>query len=50
MIWFEVLVEGASDLPAVRNVLTRHFGLVENEQFRIHRHKGRGSLPDDLLP
>ncbi len=49
MIWFEVLVEGASDVPAVRDVLTRHFGLVENVQFRIHRHKGRGNLPDDLL-
>lgn len=49
MIWLEVLVEGASDVPAVRGVLTRRFGLVENVHFRIHRHKGRGSLPDDLL-
>lgn len=49
MIWLEILVEGASDVPVVRNVLTRHFRLVENEQFRIHRHKGRGILPDDLL-
>ncbi|HNC22472.1 MAG: DUF4276 family protein [Candidatus Accumulibacter sp.] len=49
MIWFEVLVEGASDVPAVREVLTRHFGLQENVHFRIHGHKGRGSLPDDLL-
>jgi hypothetical protein len=49
MIWFEVLVEGASDVPAVREVLTRHFGLLENLHFRIHRHKGRGILPDDLL-
>jgi hypothetical protein len=30
-------------------VLARHFGLVENVNFRIHRHKGRGKLPDDLL-
>jgi hypothetical protein len=49
MIWIEVLVEGASDVPAVRNVLSRHFGLEENVHFRIHRHKGRGILPDDLL-
>jgi hypothetical protein len=49
MTWFEVLVEGASDVPAVRDVLTRRFGLIENVNFRIHRHKGRGSLPGDLL-
>lgn len=49
MTWFEILVEGASDVPAVRDVLTRRFGLVENVNFRIHKHKGRGSLPDDLL-
>lgn len=49
MTWFEVLVEGASDVPAVRHVLTGYFGLVEDVNFRIHRHKGRGNLPGDLL-
>ncbi|MFA7281854.1 MAG: DUF4276 family protein [Sterolibacterium sp.] len=49
MTWFEVLVEGASDVPAVKNVLTRRFGLIENVNFRIHKHKGRGGLPNDLL-
>lgn len=49
MTWFELLVEGASDVPAVRDVLTRRFGLEENVNFRIHPHKGRGSLPGDLL-
>jgi Domain of unknown function (DUF4276) len=49
MTWFEVLVEGASDVPAVKEVLTRRFGLVENESFRIHPHKGRGKLPGNLL-
>lgn len=49
MIWLEVLVEGASDVPAVREVLTRKFHLSENEHFRIHPHKGRGSLPVNPL-
>lgn len=49
MTWFEILVEGASDVPAVRDVLARRFGLVENVNFRIHKHKGRGNLPNDLL-
>ncbi len=49
MTWFEVLVEGASDVPALRSVLTRRFGLEENNDFRIHPHKGRGKLPSNLL-
>ena len=49
MTWFEVLVEGASDVPAITEVLTRRFRLVENLHFRIHGHKGRGRLPKDLL-
>lgn len=49
MTWFEVLVEGASDMPAVKEVLTRRFGLEENIDFRIHPHRGRGKLPTDLL-
>jgi len=49
MTYFEVLVEGASDVPAVREVLVRRFGLVEGQDFRIHPHKGRGSLPANPL-
>jgi hypothetical protein len=49
MKYFEVLVEGASDVPAVREVLVRRFGLIEGQGFRIHPHKGRGSLPANPL-
>lgn len=49
MTWFEVLVEGASDVPAVREVLTRRFGLTEEEHFRIHAHQGKGTLPPNPL-
>ena len=49
MTFFEVLVEGASDVPAVREVLMRRFGLVENEHFRIHPHQGKGELPANPL-
>ena len=49
MIWLEVLVEGASDVPAVREVLTRRFSLKEDEHFRIHPHQGKGKLPKDPL-
>ena len=45
MTWFEVLLEGESDVPAVREILTRRFGLVENQNFRLHPHRGKGSLP-----
>ncbi len=49
MSWIEVLVEGSSDVPAVREVLTRKFSLIENQHFRIHPHKGRGDLPRNIL-
>ena len=49
MTWLEVLVEGASDVPAVREVLVRRFGLVEEQHFRIHPHQGKGRLPDNPL-
>ena len=45
MRFLEVLCEGSSDAPAVREVLTRRFALVENEGFRIHAHRGKGKLP-----
>lgn len=49
MTWFEVLVEGGSDVPAVREILVRRFGLEEQTHFRIHPHKGRGKLPPNPL-
>jgi hypothetical protein len=49
MTWIEVLVEGASDVPTIREVLTRRFGLEEERHFRIHAHQGRGVLPSPLL-
>ncbi len=49
MIWIEVLVEGTSDVPAVKEVLTRRFGLKEDEHFRIHPHQGKGKLPENPL-
>ena len=49
MTFFVVLVEGASDVPAVREVLLRRFGLVENEHFSIHPHQGKGKLPMNPL-
>lgn len=49
MTYFEVLVEGGSDVPALREVLVRKFGLTEGHDFRIHPHKGRGDLPANPL-
>lgn len=46
---FEVMLEGASDVPVVREVLTRRFGMVENQSFRLHPHQGKGSLRLDPL-
>lgn len=43
-MFIEVLCEGESDEPAVREVLTRRFRLVEGEHFRIHPHRGKGKL------
>ncbi len=45
MIWLEVLVEGVSDAPTVKEILQRRFGLVEGQHFKIHPHSGKGSLP-----
>lgn len=49
MSWIEVLVEGSSDVPAIREVLTRRFLLTENLHFKIHPHAGRGQLPHKVL-
>ncbi|OZI77664.1 DUF4276 family protein [Bordetella genomosp. 12] len=49
MSYFEVLVEGGSDVPTLREILTRKFNLEEDTHFRIHPHKGRGKLPGNVL-
>ena len=49
MILLEVLVEGKSDGPAIKEALQRKFGLVENVHFRVHAHKGKGKIPAKLL-
>lgn len=49
MTYFEVLVEGGSDVPTMREILVRRFGMEEQTDFRIHPHKGRGKLPANPL-
>lgn len=49
MIWLEVLVEGASDTPTIKEVLERKFQLTDGTHFRIHPHKGKGKLPTNPL-
>lgn len=48
MMFIEVLTEGASDVPIIREVLTRHFKLREKD-FRVHPHCGKGKIPSDLM-
>ncbi len=48
-MFFEVLVEGGADVPAVKEILQRKFGLEEGQNFRIHPHRGKGCLPDNPL-
>jgi Domain of unknown function (DUF4276) len=45
----EVLTEGASDVPVLVHILTTKFSLIENVDFRIHPHNGRGNLPSNPL-
>lgn len=45
MKFLEVLVEGTSDQPTVRVILKNRFGLIENQDFRIHPHQGKGKIP-----
>jgi len=49
MTFLEILVEGGSDVPVVKEILKRHFGLQEHLDFRIHPHKGKGKLPKNPL-
>lgn len=48
-MFFEVLVEGAADVPALKTILERRFAMVENRDFRIHPHRGKGRLPFNPL-
>jgi hypothetical protein len=48
-MFIEILTEGASDVPMVREVLMRRFQLKEHLDFRIHPHRGRGNLPENPL-
>lgn len=34
MIFFEILLEGTSDVPVVKEILTRRFLLKEGENFK----------------
>ena len=44
-MFLEVFVEGASDAPVVREILSRRFELSEGAHFRVHPHAGKGQLP-----
>jgi len=48
-MFMEVLVEGGADVPAVREILERKFNLKEDKDFRIHPHRGKGKLPENVL-
>lgn len=40
-------MKGGADVPVAKEVLERRFGLIENRDFRIHPHRGKGQLPAD---
>jgi len=44
-MFFEVLVEGTSDVPTVREILSRRFQFKEDDHFRIYPHQGKGRIP-----
>lgn len=48
-MFFEILLEGASDVPVVKEILKRQFNLQEGIDFRIHPHRGKGKLPQNPL-
>ncbi len=49
MTHLEILVEGVSDVPVIREILQRKFQLIEGRDFHIHPHSGKGSIPTDPL-
>ncbi len=46
---FEILVEGLSDVPVMREIMQRRFRLDEDTHFRIHPHQGKGRLPSNSM-
>ena len=48
-MFFYILVEGSSDVPGVREILKRRFGLKEKRDFHIHPHQGKGRLPENFF-
>jgi hypothetical protein len=46
--FIHALLEGAADVPVMREILTRRFGLTETLHFDLHPHNGKGKLPENL--
>ena len=46
-MFLEVLLEGDADAPVVREIFQRKFNLIENDNFRLHPHRGKGKLPNN---
>jgi Domain of unknown function (DUF4276) len=44
-MFLEVLLEGGADIPIVKEIFQRKFNLLENTNFRLHPHRGKGKLP-----
>lgn len=44
-LFVHALLEGAADVPVMREILQRRFGLTENIHFELHPHQGKGRLP-----
>jgi hypothetical protein len=41
----KILVEGPADVPTVRTILQRRFGLQDGSDFEVQPHQGKGRLP-----
>lgn len=48
-MFFEILIEGSSDVPVVKEILSRQFNMRDGIDFRIHPHRGKGELPQNKL-
>lgn len=48
-MFLDIFVEGGSDIPIIKEILTRRFHLEEYLDFSVHPHKGKGVLPDPLF-
>lgn len=47
VLFVHALLEGAADVPVVREILTRRFAMNPGTEFELHAHQGKGSLPQD---